>query len=211
MSWLPEQLAPDFLPRLLGGMAVNFEIAAIALVAGLMLGLLLAFLRLGQGMLGLPAATVIGLMRAAPTFVVMFFLLNAIPRDATLFGVKLNLTGVMAVAISLVPYSAAYVADNAAGALAQWRSGSHLGALLFLPNLARAFFVLVMSSGAGAAIGVTEGIAVILRQAEQLPGLEDKLLLFAFGIALFGIPLQAAFYLIRVLQARLSKVMMRSA
>lgn len=211
MSWLPEQIAPDFLPRLLGGMAVNFEIAAVALVAGLALGLLLALLRLGKGVLGLPAATVIGLMRAAPTFVVMFFLLNAIPRDAALFGVKLNLTGMMAVAISLVPYSAAYVADNAAGAMAQWRAGSLLGALLFLPNLARAFFVLVMSSGAGAAIGVTEGIAVILRQAEQLPGLEDKLLLFAFGIALFGIPLQAAFYLIRVLQARLSNIMTRSA
>ena len=141
--------------------------------------------------------------------VVMFFLLNAIPRDATLFGIKINLTGMMAVAISLVPYSAAYVADNAAGALAQWRAGSHLGALLFLPNLMRAFFVLVMSSGAGAAIGVTEGIAVILRQAEQLPGLEDKLVLFAFGIALFGIPLQAAFYLIRALQGWLSKVTLR--
>ena len=58
-------------------------------------------------------------------------------------------------------------------------------------------------------IGVTEGIAVILRQAEQLPGLEDKLVLFAFGIALFGIPLQAAFYLIRALQGWLSKVTVR--
>lgn len=209
MSFLPDQIAPDFLPRLLAGMAVNFEIALIAIVVGLILGLILAFLRLGRGVLGLPAATVIGLMRAAPTFVVMFFLLNAIPRDAALFGVKLNLTGMMAVAISLVPYSAAYVADNAAGALAQWRAGSHLGALLFLPNLTRAFFVLVMSSGAGAAIGVTEGIAVILRQAEQLPGLEDKLLLFAFGIALFGIPLQAAFHLIRALQGRLSTFVAR--
>jgi hypothetical protein len=78
-----------------------------------------------------------------------------------------------------------------------------------LPNITRAFFVLVMSSGAAAAIGVTEAIAVILRQAEQLPALEDKLVLFAFGIALFGIPLQAAFYLIRVLQYRLSRVIRR--
>jgi His/Glu/Gln/Arg/opine family amino acid ABC transporter permease subunit len=209
MSFLSQQIAPDFLPRLLAGMVVNFEIALIAIAVGLVLGLVLAFLRLGRGVLGLPAATIIGLMRAAPTFVVMFFLLNAIPRDATMFGVKLNLTGMMAVAISLVPYSAAYVADNAAGALVQWRAGSHLGALLFLPNLTRAFFVLVMSSGAGAAIGVTEGIAVILRQAEQLPGLEDKLLLFAFGIALFGIPLQAAFYLIRALQGWLSRFVNR--
>jgi His/Glu/Gln/Arg/opine family amino acid ABC transporter permease subunit len=209
MSPLLDQFMGDFLPRFLSGMAVNFEIATIAIVVGLALGLLLALARLSGRLLGVPATLVIGLMRAAPTFVVMFFLLNAIPRDAALFGWKLNLTGVMAVAISLVPYSAAYVADNAVGAIQQWRAGSHLGALLFLPNVTRAFCVLVMSSGAAAAIGVTEGISVILRQAEHLPDLEDKLLLFAFGIALFGIPLQAAFYLIRILQGYLSRVMVR--
>ncbi len=209
MSPLLEQLTTEFLPRFLGGMSVNFEIAAIALVLGLALGLLLALARMGGGLLGWPAATLIGLMRAAPTFVVMFFLLNAIPRNASLFGIPIDLSGVMAVAISLVPYSAAYVADNAVQALVQLRRGSALGALLFLPNLTRAFFVLVMSSGAAAAIGVNEAISVILRQAELLSDIEDKLVLFAFGIALFGIPLQAGFYLIRVLQAYLSRVMMR--
>lgn len=209
MNPLAETLTSGFLPRLLAGMAVNFEIAAIALVVGLVLGLLLAFARLGRGAAGAIAASLIGLMRAAPTFVVMFFLLNAVPRDARLFGIALDLSGVMAVAISLVPYSAAYVADNGVQALLQLRHGSTLGALLFLPNLTRAFFVLVMSSGAGAAIGVNEGIAVILRQAEQLPDIEDKLVLFAIGIALFGIPLQAGFAAIRVLHRRLSRAMMR--
>jgi len=204
-----QQVLATFLPLFLRGMAVNFEIAAIALVVGLALGLLFAFARLARGLLGALSATVTGLMRAAPTFVVMFFLLNALPRNASLFGIPIDLSGVMAVAISLVPYSAAYVADNAVQALAQLRQGSALAALLFLPNLTRAFFVLVMSSGAGAAIGVNEGIAVILHQAEQLPDIEDKLALFAVGIALFGVPLQAAFYLIRVLQARLSRVMIR--
>jgi His/Glu/Gln/Arg/opine family amino acid ABC transporter permease subunit len=202
-----QQVLATFLPLFLRGMAVNFEIAAIALVVGLALGLLFAFARLARGLLGALSATVTGLMRAAPTFVVMFFLLNALPRNASLFGIPIDLSGVMAVAISLVPYSAAYVADNAVQALAQLRQGSALAALLFLPNLTRAFFVL--ASGAGAAIGVNEGIAVILHQAEQLPDIEDKLALFAVGIALFGVPLQAAFYLIRVLQARLSRVMIR--
>ena len=92
-----------------------------------------------------------------------------------------------------MPYSAAYIADSGVEALRQFRGGSLPGALLFLPNVTRAFFVLVMSSSAGAAIGVTEGITIILRQAEQLPTLGDRLVLFAIGIVLFGIPLQAGF------------------
>ena len=80
-----------------------------------------------------------------------------------------------------------------------------MGALLFLPNVTRAFFVLVMSSSAGAAIGVTEGITVILRQAEQLHSLDDRLLLFALGIVMFGIPLQLGFALIGLVQRSLGR------
>ena len=87
--------------------------------------------------------------------------------------------------------------------------GSPLGALLFLPNITRAFFVLVMSSGAGAAIGVPEGIAVILRQAEQLPSLGDRLVLFAIGIVFFGIPLQAGFALMSFLHRYLRRAVTR--
>jgi hypothetical protein len=200
------QLASDFLPRFLRGMAVNFEIAVIALVIGLALGLLLALGRYRGGVAGGAATSAVALMRAAPTFVVMFFLLNAIPRDATIFGAPLVLSGVMTVALSLVPYSAAYISDAGLDALRHWRGGSHLGALLFLPNVTRAFFVLVMSSSAGAAIGVTEGITVILRRAEQLPTLDDRLLLFALGIAMFGIPLQLGFAVISYVQRRLSRL-----
>jgi len=213
MSPLLERLGGDFLPTFLTGMAVNFEIAAMAVVIGLLAGLPLAYARASTSRpaLGL-ALTLVGLMRAAPTFVVMFFLLNVMPRDAELFGVPLALSGVMTVALSLVPYSAAYVADSGVEALQQWRRGSHLGALLFLPNMTRAFFVVVMSSGAAAAIGVTEGISVILRQAELLPSLGDRLALFAIGIVLFGVPLQLGFAFIRWLQRMLaSRITARQA
>ncbi len=166
--------------------------------------------RLYGGAVGAAAAAVIALMRAAPTFVVMFFLLNAIPRNATLFGVPLAPSGVMAVAVSLLPYAAAYIADAGVEALRQLRRGSPLGSLLFLPNVTRAFFVLVMSSSAGAAIGVPEGIAIILRQAEQLPSLGDKLALFAVGIVFFGIPLQVGFAVMSLVQRRLSRAVMRN-
>jgi len=203
-------LSSEFLPRLLAGMAINFEIAGIAISLGLVLGLVLALARLYGGVAGAAAASAVALMRAAPTFVVMFFLLNAIPRDATLFGQEFALSGIMTVALSLIPYSASYVADSGVEALKQLRGGSPLGALLFLPNITRAFFVLVMSSSAGAAIGVVEGITVILRQAEHLPTLADKLVLYAVGIVLFGIPLQAGFALMSFLHRYLSRIVTRS-
>jgi His/Glu/Gln/Arg/opine family amino acid ABC transporter permease subunit len=197
----------EFVPELLAGMVTNFEISLIALVLGLVLGLPLALLRHRGGALGRAiSATLISLMRAAPTFVVMFFLLNVL-RDVSLFGVKLVMSGVMTVAVSLVPYSAAYVADAGVEALRQLRRGSPLGALLFLPNVTRAFFVIVMSSGAAAAIGVPEGISVILREAGLLPSLGDRLIVFAIGIVLFGVPLQLGLAFMRYLQRELGRRM----
>jgi ABC-type arginine/histidine transport system permease subunit len=207
---LLRELWHDFVPALLAGMVTNFEISIIALLLGLLLGLPLALMRDRGGALGVGiSATVIALMRAAPTFVVMFFLLNVL-RDVSLFGVKLVMSGVMTVAVSLVPYSAAYVADAGVEALRQLRRGSPLGALLFLPNVTRAFFVIVMSSGAAAAIGVPEGISVILREAALLPALGDRLVLFATGIVLFGVPLQLGLAFMRWLQTELGRRMMRS-
>ena len=203
MNMLIARLPPDFPLRFLAGVAVNFEIAGIAVGLGLALGLLLAAMRLGGGVTGGGGASVTALMRAAPTFVVMFFLLNAMPREAGLSGAHFALSGVMTVALSLVPYAAAYISDSGVEAVRQLRRGSHLGGLLFLPNLMRAFFVLVMSSSSGAAIGVTEGISVILRQAEQMPSLGDKLALFALGAVGFGVPLQAGFAVMNLVQRRL--------
>jgi len=208
MNTLLRDLWTDFVPTLLAAMVTNFEISFVALALGLLLGLPLALLRDRGGAVGVGlSATIISLMRAAPTFVVMFFLLNVV-RDISLFGVKLAMSGVMTVAVSLVPYSAAYAADAGVEALRQLRRGSPLGALLFLPNITRAFFVIVMSSGAAAAIGVPEGISVILREAAVLPALGDRLIVFATGIVLFGVPLQLGLALMRWLQRELGRRML---
>jgi ABC-type amino acid transport system permease subunit len=206
MTPLPPERVVDFLSLLVAGIAVNFEIAGIAIAAGIAVGIPFALLRPRGGIGGRLAVGMIGLMRAAPTFVVMFFLLNALPRDAGLPP----LSGVMIVALSLLPYSAAYVADSGADAMQQLRAGSHLGALLLLPNLMRAFFVLVMSSGAAAAIGVPEGISVILRHAELFPSLGGKFVFFAIGVVAFAVPLQAGFAAVRLLQRRLARTLGRN-
>jgi len=198
MSHLLPNLTPEFFRLLLLGMAVNFEIAAAALALGLALAVPLVLLRLGGGIFGRVASVLVALMRAAPTFVVMFFLLNALPRG-------IGLSGAMIVAVALVPYAAAYIADSGVDAVRQLRAGSRLAGLLILPNIARSFFVMVMSSSAGAAIGVREGIAVILRQAEQAHGLGEILVLAAIGVICFGVPLQLGFAIIRVIQAHLGR------
>jgi His/Glu/Gln/Arg/opine family amino acid ABC transporter permease subunit len=201
----------DYVPALLGGMVTNFEISIIALLVGMLVGAPFAAMRFYGGRFSVAfSATVISLMRAAPTFVVMFFLLNVL-RDVRVFGVELEMSGVMTVAVSLVPYAAAYTADAGVEALRQWQRGSHLGALLFLPNITRAFFVIVMASGAAAAIGVPEGISVILREAALLPTLGDRLIVFAIGIALFGVPLQIGLALMRWLQRELGRRIVRPA
>ena len=80
MSGLLPGLSGDFVPRFLAGMTLNFEIAAIALAIGLAVGVVLALGRLAGGVAGAASVSLVSLMRAAPTFVVMFFLLNALPR-----------------------------------------------------------------------------------------------------------------------------------
>jgi len=195
----------DYVPSLLAGMVTNFEISIIALLLGLVVGIPFAALRFYGGRASVAfAAIVVSLMRAAPTFVVMFFLLNVV-RDISIFGMKFTMSGVMTVAVSLVPYSAAYTADAGVEALRQWHRGSPLGALLFLPNITRAFFVIVMASGAAAAIGVPEGISVMVREAALLPTLGDRLVVFAVGIVLFGVPLQIGLALMRWLQRELGR------
>jgi hypothetical protein len=185
---------------LLAGMAVNLQIAATGLGLGLALGLPLGLIQLGGRLRRSLVAPVIGLMRAAPTFVVMFFLLNVIPQPVSLFGMSFALPGSMIVALSLVPYAAAYAADNGREAFLHLQRGSTDSALLFLPNIVRAFFVLVMSSSAGAAIGVSEGVAVVLREAERWPSIGEKLVVFGIGVLAFGIVFQIGFALMRLLR-----------
>jgi len=82
MTVLAALVDRGYLTDLLAGMAVNLQIAAIALGLGLALGLPLGLMQLGGRLQRALVAPSVGLMRVAPTFVVMFFLLNVIPRDA---------------------------------------------------------------------------------------------------------------------------------
>ena len=199
------------MPSLLAGMVTNFEISVIALAARA--GARPAAGRCCASAAAVPApaspASVIALMRAAPTFVVMFFLLNVVPRDASLFGVKLALSGVMTVAVSLVPYSAAYTADAGVEALRQLRArlAARRAAVpaQHHPRLLRDRDVVGRrrrDRRAGGHLGhpAPGGAAAGARRPAGL---------FAIGIVLFGVPLQLGFAVMSFIQRRLSRIVVR--
>lgn len=194
------EVLPGFLPVFLAGLVVNLEIAAASLALGLALGLPLA-LSLGAGRaLSSPAGVVVGLLRAAPTFVVMFFLLNILPREIAIAGHDIQ-TGLLAVILANAAYAVAYIADNGLVALRALRAGNIATAVLFLPNVTRAFFVLTLASSMAAAVGTPEAIFVTLRQAERMPALGDQVMLFLFVMLFFGAVLQTVFAVINAVRA----------
>lgn len=193
-----------FTGDLLAGMVSNFEIAGMTLVLGLLFGIPVALAQLRRGVLAFMAGAIVAFMRAVPTFLVMFFLLYALPRHIVVGGFRYSPSGSVIVAVSLLPYAAAYVSDNLLEAIRQWRSGSVLAALQVLPNLTRAFFVCVMASSAGAAIGVTEAISVLMRYAERYQGLGDRLGIYAIGVACFGVTLQTGLALVNATRKTLN-------
>ncbi|WAC72613.1 hypothetical protein OU995_24260 [Roseateles sp. SL47] len=178
---------PDFLPGFFHALGTNLSVAANALGVGLPMGVLL-------GLMSLPSASrvmsparraaagaaglITALLRAAPAFVVMYVLLHATPG-------RWGIGPEGAVALALAFYAAAYVADTLQPAMLDWRTGGTAGAQLFLTGLVRCFFVMVLSSGFGAAVGVTEATAVTLRALEQLPTTADRLGLMACVVAVF--------------------------
>ena len=195
-SFLPS----SFIPELLNGMKVNFQIAFASLIVSLFIGVLLTGVSLMGGFVGKIIAFFIALIRAMPTFLAMICLLYLIPKQIDIAGSSFSLSGIVIVILSLLPYAVAYVFDNLSESIRQWRRGQMVTALQLLPNLSRMFFILIMSSSAGAAIGVTEGVATLLRYASRLESFQERLVLYAIGILFFGIIMQTAFALINLLR-----------
>jgi len=205
LSFLPA----GFIPDLLEGMKVNFQIASAILIVSMLIGGLLTWVSLVGGIVGMIIGFFIAVIRSMPTFLAMICLLYLIPRQFVIAGSSFAISGAVIVVLSLLPYGVAYVFDNFSESIRQWRRGQLVTALQLLPNLSRLYFILIMSSSAGAAIGVSEGVMTLLRYASRVESIHERLLLAAVGILFFGIIMQTAFALINrlrtVMIARVSK------
>ncbi len=175
-----------FMERFLLGLVVNFQMALAALVLGLALGGMLALLaRLRVPLIPGAVSAVMTLLRAMPVYIAMFFLAGVLrPYYATLETV-IDDPGVIFVVLACLPYICAYAFDQVTEALAQWRRGAHRAALLLIPNMARAFQVLVSASCFGAAIGVNEAMSTVLTEAELLGPSAWRTGLFLMTMAVF--------------------------
>jgi hypothetical protein len=193
----------QFIPALLTGFLVNLEIGLAVVAVAVTLGVPLTLLRWTVAWMRRPVVLCIQLMQALPTYVVMFFMLNLLPRDLSDLGMPVN--GLFAVVLSQSVYLTSYVAEDAYEALGHLRRHDHERALLFLPNLLRGFVVVVMSSGFGAAVGVSEAVSATMRQAERLPDLGDRILLFAMAITFFAVVVGSLNVVIHFFIARLAK------
>ena len=192
-----------FLPAFFKGLGVNFQLAFWVLLGGLPLGLLLAFLRLGAGWTARLAGWLVTLLRAVPTFVVMFFLVNVLPGNFSVVGNAMAMTPKAAIVLALIIYMTAYVSDNALDALSQLRTGSTAAALLFLTNLLRDFFVTVLSTSFGAALGVVEAVTVTLRAIEAMPLVSDRLMLIGVVMLILTVCFQTIYQLVNLLRSQL--------
>jgi len=199
------ELLRHFLPEFLAGLAVNFEIAICALLIGMFLGALLAAARFHNGLAATPSAWVVAVLRTVPTFVVMFFLVNVVPASFHVGSRQFAMTPSLAVVLSLSLYASAYVSDHAVEAMRQLRSGSPVAAMLFVMGLVRAFFVMVLSSGFGAAVGVVEATTITLRTIETLPKAGDRLLLIGLVILIFTLCFQLIYHLINHWRGKLNQ------
>jgi His/Glu/Gln/Arg/opine family amino acid ABC transporter permease subunit len=191
----------QFIPILWGGFLVNLEIGVAAVAIAITLGVPLTLLRRRLALLRRPVHLCIQLMQALPTYVTMFFVLNLLPDDLSLWGRPIE--SVTAVVIAQSVYLTAYVAEDAYEALDHLQRNQPEQALLFLPNLLRGFVVVVMSSGFGAAVGVSEAVGVTMHQAERFPAIHDRILLFGVTIIFFVLVFGTVNILIRKLVTRL--------
>ncbi len=185
-------LSHEFVGVFLWSFLTNVWVAATSLVLGLAIGGPLAWLRHRLRWLGRFAAAFTGLLRAAPTFVVMFFLLNVLPDHISILGFALALPNAVILVVALAIYAAAYVSDNLLDALRHLERGESSVALLFVPNMLRAFFVLVMASSVGAAIGVQEAVTTTLRETDRLPTIGSRIGLVLAVILFFAGMMQLA-------------------
>ena len=204
MSDLLSFLPSDLMPALLEGMVVNFQIASLTLIASLLIGGLLTAVSLTGRAVAVIVEFLIAMIRAMPTFLVMISLLYLLPRQIQIAGLTLPLSDISIVVLSLLPYAVAYVFDNFSESIRQWRRGQMVTALQLLPNLSRMYFILIMSSASGAAIGVTEGVATLVRYSNRVEAVDEQLMIFAVGIVLFGLVMRAGFALVNVLRAVLT-------
>ena len=183
-----------FAPAFLAAFLVNLEIAAAAMLIGLVLGGILATASSQVRWLRAPVTILVQLLFCLPGYVVMFFVANMLASSS-----------VLVVVLAQAVFTTAYCSTIAGQALSDLARQDRVRAALFIPNAIRGFTITTMSSGLAAAVGIPEAVGVTMHRAERLPAFGDRIVLFLCVIAFFAL----FFGCVRYASARVTRVLSR--
>lgn len=146
-------------PFLAKGFLWNILISVVAMSTGTLLGWWFAAMRASaRPALARTSGALTEFMRNVPTFVFQFYLVFILPVEFTLplLHVTVPIPAWLKAALALAMAVTGFVSDNLLAAIREWRNGHHSDAMLFIPNWANYFVIIVMASSTASVIGVGE-------------------------------------------------------
>jgi len=146
-------------PFLARGFLWNILISIVAMSFGTALGCGFAIMRASsRASVSRTSGTLTEFARNIPTFVFQFYLVFMLPIAISVpyFNVVVPIPSWLKASIALSMAVTGFVSDNLLVAIKAWRGGNHIDAMLFVPNWANYFVLIVMASSAASIIGVGE-------------------------------------------------------
>lgn len=184
---------------------LNWYMAVQIIVIGYIIGGLLAVIRYNSKLASAFLTPVFAILRYAPSFVVMFFLLALGDVEKGLFNTGFRINGILAVVISCSVYSTIFISDltvanfhkrNSANLIRQFSEN--------FPAILRCFFICFLSTAAGAAVGVPEALGTALRAVNSMTATGDRVLVLGFVAVFFAASMQVCNWFISIIERRLA-------
>lgn len=190
-------------PFLAQGFLWNILISTTAMGSGTALGWALASMRAStRSWLAGGSAVLTEFVRDVPTFVFQFYLVFMLPTELAVpcLDVVLPIPAWLKAALALAMAVTGFVSDNLLAAIQQWRRGNHRDAMLFVPNWANYFVLIVMASSAASVIGVGELVSSCNTVVNAIGKTQIILWIYLYAMLwffLFCYPLVQAMRLVR--------------
>lgn len=161
MSWFSDWA--EYLPTMLSGLRYSLLLAAVSIVVGYPIGLLLAVTVTRKSIVGRAVSlAIVEIGRGAPALVILYLVYYGLPKVGVSFG------AVMAACIALTWNSAAYASEMFRGGIASVATGQvEAAAALGLPGR-DTFTRVVLPQGLRSAIPSLMGLAIQMFQGTSL-------------------------------------------
>ncbi len=184
---------------------LNWYMAVQVIVIGYILGAMLAIIRYNSKFASVLLTPIFSILRYAPSFVVMFFLLALGDVESGLFNTGFRINGILAVVVSLSVYSTIFISDLAVANFHKRNSANLIRQFSeTFPGVLRCFFICFLSTAAGAAVGVPEALGTALRIVNSMTATGDRVLVLGFVAVFFAASMQVCIWFISIIERRLA-------